>query len=86
MPGNKFNYVRVIKTNKKLIKWIMTKTNHINPNSNLKTRIYMILNNIKIIPACKTCGKDFNINIINSTVGFSKFCGPKCANLDKDTH
>lgn len=64
----------------------MEKTKHIKNESSLKTRIYMILNNIKIIPVCKTCGKDFNINIINSTVGFSKFCGPKCANLDKDTH
>lgn len=83
-PGNKYNYVRAIKAKKHLFDWIIDKTKNINEKSGLKTRIYMILNNIREIPKCKTCGRDFNVDIINRTSGFSVFCGPACANRDKD--
>ena len=83
-PGNKCNYVRVIKAKKYLFNWIMGKTKDINEKSSLKTRIYMILHNMNEIPKCKTCGRDFNVDIVNRTSGFSVFCGPACANRNKD--
>lgn len=43
----------------------------------------MILNNIKNIPVCLTCGKDFNVNIINNTKGFNSFCSAVCAGKNK---
>ena len=64
---NRFNYVRVIKSRPPLLKWIMDKTRRINSASNLKTRIYMVLNDISEIPKCETCGKDFNVNIVDRT-------------------
>ena len=73
-----------IKAKKYLLDWIMDKTKGINEKSSFKTRIYMILHNMNEIPKCKTCGKDFNVDIVNRTSGFSVFCGPACVNRDKD--
>lgn len=80
-PGNRFNYMRVVRKNKALSEWIESAT-AFSAGSSFKTRIYLVVNGLAEIPKCPTCGATCGPDIISNTAGFRRYCGPKCAIAD----
>ena len=74
-----------------LKKWINDITPLLaNDSYTLMTKVFWILNNItdwnNILVKCKNCGKPFiNKNVVNTYVGYFKFCSVKCASSFQET-
>ena len=60
---------------------IMENTKHFNSSTQIKERIYAILNNITIPPKCKSCGN--NVKLHKTT--YSQYCSLKCAAINQET-
>ena len=49
----------------------------------LGTRKYCVNNNIHEIPKCKSCDSFCTVNRLNSKLGFTTYCSPKCSRASK---
>ena len=81
------NYIRLVKKNNELLKYIKENTPLLNDNiHSLKTRIYWILNGLTDFPTCKECGKKepYMKKNVRNIYGYLECCSVKCASNNKE--
>lgn len=79
-------YFATIKTKefKKLYDEVIAFTPLLNDKKySITTKCYWYINNITNFPKCKCCEHRFTDNV-KSTIGYQKWCSPKCKNSDPD--
>ncbi len=53
------------------------------PGIDVREQLYLYYNNMDSVPLCPMCGKIVKFH--GNSYGYSKYCCPSCAQLDKDT-
>ena len=81
------NYIRLVKKNNELLKYIKENTPLLNDNiHSLKTRIYWILNGLTDFPTCKECGKKepYMKKNVRNIYGYLECCSIQCSSVNKE--